>query len=97
MDNAEAPMTTITCCSDSSARLADRPTTTLTKHIGNIAAWLRERRTRRELARLPDYLLNDIGLTRTGSGFTRARETRPLYRAELFGDHLYRMTREKQQ
>lgn len=90
-------MTTTTCCNDSPTRLADRPMAGLTERLEKIAAWLRERRTRRELTRLPDYLLNDIGLVRTGSGFTRIRESRPLYRAELFGDHLYRMTRESQQ
>ncbi len=84
------------CCNDGPIRLADRPIAGLTAHLQKIAAWLRERRTRRELTRLPDYLLRDIGLVRTGTGFTRIREPRPLYRAELFGDHLYRMTREKQ-
>lgn len=90
-------MTTTTCCNDSPARLADRPMVPLVEHLEKIAVWLRERRTRRELARLPDYLLRDIGLARTGTGFTRINEARPLYRAELFGDHLYHMTRENRQ
>lgn len=88
-------MTTNTCCNDSPIRPADRPLAGLTKRLETIAARLRERRTRRELMHLPDYLLHDIGVARTDTGFTRIREPRPLYRAELLGDHLYRMTREK--
>lgn len=89
-------MTTTTCCNDNPARSMGRPIAALAKQLETITAWLRERETRRELTKLPDHLLRDIGLVRTGTGFTRINESRPLYRAELFGDHLYRMTREKQ-
>jgi uncharacterized protein YjiS (DUF1127 family) len=95
--NAEAPMTTTTYCNDGPVQIADRnPLGLMKRCMAQVAAWLRARETRRELAQLPYHLLCDIGLVRTGTGFTRIREPRPLYRAELFGDHLYRMTREKQ-
>lgn len=90
-------MTTTTCCNENPIRMADRnPFGLLKRSMMQLAAWLHQRRTRRELAQLSDHLLHDIGLVRTATGFTRVREPRPLYRAELFGDHLYRMTREKQ-
>ena len=89
-------MTTTTCGNDSPIRLpVSHPIALLKQPLVQFAAWLRERQTRRELAQLPDHLLCDIGLVRTGTGFTRIREARPLYRTELFGDHLYQMTREK--